>query len=73
MRKKGKKRKKYKNKKQKRNVNTAVQDTREKKSQCKAEKVILQNVEGNTPSFFYDVLILIVSLLHGTLFFYISR
>lgn len=72
MRKKGKKRKKYKSKRQKRNVNTAVQDTREKKSQCKAEKVILQNVEGNTPSFFYDVLILIVSLLHGTLFFILA-
>ncbi len=64
--------KKHISKKQNRNFTKTVQETSEKKCGCREEKVILQKVEGNTLSFFYDVLVLIVSLLHGTLFFLLA-
>lgn len=69
---KSRKQKRKQNNKQNRNYTTAIQDTSEKKCECKEEKDNLQKIEGNTLSFFYDVLVLIVSLLHGTLFFLLA-
>ncbi|MCM1233189.1 MAG: hypothetical protein NC489_23980 [Ruminococcus flavefaciens] len=57
--------KRHKSKKQNRNVTTAVQETKE-------EKINIPKLEGNTLSFFYDVIVLMVSLLHGTLFFLLA-
>lgn len=79
MGKKGKTRKKHKkkrqNKVQNKNFVKAVQEISEKKSESNEKSVSLQTVEGNTGntlSFFYDILVLIVSLLHGTLFFVLA-
>lgn len=72
MGKKGNNKKKHKSKKQNRNVATVIQETSETKYERKEENVNPQTVKGKTLSFFYDVLVLIVSLLHGTLFFVLA-
>lgn len=76
MGKKGKTRKRHKRKKQNKvqnkNFTKALQETNEKRSESDENIVSRQTVEGNTLSFFYDILVLIVSLLHGTLFFVLA-